>query len=128
MKRINAGGRPQFRPTADQRRQVETLSGWGIPQANICLLITGPGGQPISEHTLRKHFRAELDTGMVKANAAVIGNLWKHASKGTGSAAVTACIWWTKTRCGWKETSVLEHGGTDGGPLVISISPTDNKL
>ena len=36
---------------------------------------------------------------------------------GDGREALTAAIFWLKTRARWKETSVHEHGGLDGQPL-----------
>ncbi len=73
------------------------------------------GGDP---KTLRKHYRDELDTGHVKANAKVAENLYRKAT-GEGREAVVAAIFWLKTRAGWKETSVHEVGGSGGGPLRI---------
>jgi hypothetical protein len=127
MAKKNQGGRPRFTPTPAQRELVESLAAYGIPHADICLLVKGPNGKPITEHTLRRHFRAELDTGSVKANAKVAGSLFKQAT-GSGRGAVTAAIFWLKTRAQWKETSVLEHGGPGGGALVIKISPDDDNL
>jgi|SRR6516165_11841088 len=34
--------RPSFVPTKKMRRDVETLAGFGVPQAGICLLIENP--------------------------------------------------------------------------------------
>ena len=56
-------GRPRFEPTEEQRRNVEIMTGLGIPQTAICLMVRGPKGKPISLATLEKHFRKEIDTG-----------------------------------------------------------------
>ena len=56
-------GRPRFEPTEEQRRNVEIMTGLGIPQTAICLMVRGPKGKPISLTTLEKHFRKEIDTG-----------------------------------------------------------------
>jgi hypothetical protein len=101
----NSVGRPAFRPTDEQRRQVEAMVGYGIPEAQIALLIINPQtNRPIDEKTLRRHFRDEIDRGQVKANAAVAQSLFKLATSGN----VTAAIFWIKTRMGWKETVVNE--------------------
>src|SRR6478609_2205365 len=52
-----------------------------------------------------KHFREELDTGAAKANTRVAEFLFEQATgqRGDGSAAVTAAIFWLKTRARWKE-------------------------
>ena len=39
-------GRPRFEPTEEQRRNVEIMTGLGIPQADICLMVRGPKGKP----------------------------------------------------------------------------------
>jgi hypothetical protein len=105
----NRPGRPAFRPTDEQHRQVEAMVGYGIPEGQICRLITNPQTKrPIDEKTLRRHFRSEIDTGQVKANAAVAQSLFKMATGGN----VTAAIFWMKTQMGWKETAAVEMSGT----------------
>lgn len=80
------------------------MCGFGIPADNIARSIgVGPD-------TLRKYYREELDSGTTKANTAVAQSLYKKAL-GDGTSAVTAAIFWLKTRAGWKETVALEHGG-----------------
>jgi hypothetical protein len=55
-----------FKPTAEQRGWVEAMIGYGMPEAEICLLIKHPQtGEPISLQTLRKHFAEEIATGAV---------------------------------------------------------------
>lgn len=109
---------PAHEPTDDSRRYVEELAARGIPQADICKVVG------ISEPTLRLHYRQELDTGTTRANHAVAGALFRKATEGEGSAAVTAAIFWLKTRAGWKETNVNELVGKDGGPLPTNIAIT----
>jgi hypothetical protein len=59
----------EFEPTTDQRALVESASAFGITQAEIATQLK------ISEPTLRKHFRDELDGGAFKANMKVGGNM-----------------------------------------------------
>ena len=61
----NLGGRPPHVPTAATRKQVLTLSGYGVPQVEIAQTIG------ISKPTLQAHYRAELDAGITQANAKV---------------------------------------------------------
>jgi hypothetical protein len=69
-KTIRGPGRPGFEPSDEQRANVEAMTGYGIPQDDICRLIINPHSKkPIQGKTLRRRFRAELDTGTVKANA-----------------------------------------------------------
>ena len=94
--------RPPHEPDQAQRRQVEALAGYGIPEAEIAGLIG------VDAKTLRRHYRSELDHGHTKANARVAENLFRKAT-GDGREAVTAAIFWMKTRARWKEVSVHEH-------------------
>jgi hypothetical protein len=110
-------------PTKEQRDNVEALTGYGIPHEEICRLVINPRtGRPIDDKTLRRHFRCELETGYVKANAKVAQSLYHQATGGGDwTKAIPSCaIWWSKTRMGWKETSVNEHTGKDGGPIEHS--------
>ena len=68
------GGRPSFQPTPSQRQMVEAMAGCGIPETDIATVVG------IAAKTLRKYFRAELDTGHIKANAKVAGNLYRIAT------------------------------------------------
>lgn len=102
--------RPRHQPDDAQRRQVETLAGYGIPEAEIAGLIG------IDAKTLRRHYRNELDHGHTKANARVAENLFRKAT-GDGREAVTAAIFWMKTRARWREVSVHEHAGVPDQPI-----------
>ena len=87
---------PSHTPTTGQRRQVNAMAAYGIPQLDIARTIG------VSDRTLRKHYRDELDLGHVKAHCKVAENLFRIAT-GTGPKAVTAAIFWLKTRAGWSE-------------------------
>lgn len=110
--------RAPFQPTQEQRDLVRDLAAMGIPQDDICLVIKDTKGRAVTGKTLRKHFREELDTAELRANAKVAGSLFRYATdpKG-GMKAVTAGIFWLKTRARWKETSSFEHTGLNGGPI-----------
>jgi hypothetical protein len=85
--------RRAHRPDPALRRQVETMAAYGIPEADIALVVG------IDPKTLRKHYRQELDLAQTKANAQVAGFLFNSARNGN----VTAQIFWLKTRACWKE-------------------------
>lgn len=97
------------------------MAACGLPEADIGRVLG------IDAKTLRKHYRAELDLGHVKANARVAANLFRMAT-GTGREAITAAIFWCKTRMGWRETLINEHTGKDGGPIQVVISQDDAAL
>jgi len=103
----------EHKPTAKTRERVELLAGFGIPQTCICREIG------INDKTLAKHYRKELDNGVDKANSQVIGALFKNAMSGQ----VAAQIFWAKTRCHWKEVSVVEN---TGNPSVV-ILPANGR-
>ena len=98
-------------PNDATRLQIEGMAGAGIPQASIAKAIG------LSEPTLRKHYRHELDNGGTLATAKIAGNLFRMAT-GEGREAVTAAIFWLKTRAGWKETAAVELSGKNGAPFV----------
>lgn len=100
-------GKPPFVPTASERKQVETLSGLGVPVLQIATLVR----EGIAADTLLKHFRVELDRGKAKANAKVAQTLFQKATSGD----TTAAIWWSKTQMKWSER--VEVTGLDGGAL-----------
>jgi hypothetical protein len=109
-------GRPEFEPTDAERKQVEALSGYGLPIDQIAVLVR----DGIHVETLRKHFATELQSGKAKANAQVGKTLFQKVMAGD----TTAAIWWSKTQMRWKETQHHEHTSPDGTmspPTVIQI-------
>ena len=98
-------GRRAHQPDLSQRRQVEALAAYGIPETEISRVVA------IDAKTLRKHYRDELDLGETKANAQVAGFLFNAAKNGN----VTAQIFWLKTRARWREVpSEHWHSGAIG--------------
>lgn len=65
----------------------------GIRQADMARVIQ------IDEKTLVKHYGHELDTATAHANTQVASTLYEKAIGGD----TTACIFWLKTRAGWRE-------------------------
>lgn len=113
--RKKTGPKP-FNPSEEQRSLVLKLTGFGVKQEDICKVITHEDGSPISDRTLRKHFRDELDTGLIDANAKVANALFKSAMQGS----VGAQIFWLKSRARWKETYVMETADKDGNPMPLA--------
>ena len=118
--RPNAGGarpgagRPAFEPTAEERKKVETLSGYGLPMDQIAILIR----DGISIDTLRAHFETELKSGKAKANGQIAQTLFQKAMSGSEAAM----IWWTKSQMRWSERH--EITGADGGPIKTENATT----
>lgn len=106
--------RPAFQPTDEQRRSVELMAAFGIPIEQMTIIIVDAQNRPIAENTLRKHFKKELETGLVKANTKIARRLFEKADAGD----ITAIIFWLKTRARWKESPQELHiAGAGGGPL-----------
>lgn len=102
-------GRPEFEPTDAERKQVEALSGYGLPIDQIAVLVR----DGIHVETLRKHFATELVSGKAKANGQVGKTLFQKVMAGDTAAA----IWWSKTQMRWKEVQQHEITGADGAPI-----------
>ena len=100
-------GRPQYIKKDNDVKTVEALSVAGVTQKLIAQILK------ISEPTLRKHFREELDTSKARANAVISQALFKNAKDGN----VAAQIFWLKTQAGWKEKNYHELTGKDGDKL-----------
>lgn len=109
--RENAG-RMAFEPTDHERKQVEAMSGYGLPIEQIAILVR----DGIDADTLRKHFATELVAGKAKANSGVGRTLFQKAMGGD----TAAMIWWSKTQMKWKETQAHELTGKDGAPIAIA--------
>jgi hypothetical protein len=105
-------GRPAFEPTDAERKQVEALSGYGLPIEQIGALVR----DGIHIDTLRAHFSSELVSGKSKANAQVGKTLFQKVMAGD----TTAAIWWSKTQMRWAETQKHELTGADGAPLEFA--------
>ena len=86
--------RSRLVPTDEQRRLVKSLSAIGTRQGDIARRLG------LTEKTLRKYFREELDSGELEANSKVAQTLFKMATSGENTAAA---IFWLKTRAGWRE-------------------------
>lgn len=108
----NKGGRPPHVPDSDTRNRVYELSKVGTRYEDIATLIG------ISNDTMKKYYKEELDKGRIEANAIIAGTLFEQAKEGNTSAA----IFWLKTRARWKETTTHEVGGDpDGAPVQIKV-------
>jgi len=84
------------------------------------------GQSGISEPTLRKHFRRELDKSLTEVKALAMSQVVAAMKRGEAWAV----CFFLKCRAGWKEKQGLEHSGPDNEPLhikVTGIQPTDEN-
>lgn len=92
----------KHKPTPETIKQVETLSGLGMPQPDIAREIG------ISHETLRKYYREAIDSGVAKANANVAKSLYQKAV-GNGPQSAVSAMFWLKTRARWRETIGIDQ-------------------
>ncbi|RWN52199.1 hypothetical protein [Mesorhizobium sp.] len=115
---------PDIEAPQENRRlssRVEALAGFGLSTADIaCVLAT-------DEQDLKATYAHELESGAIKANARVAESLYRKAT-GEGREAVTAAIFWLKTRARWKETSIHELEGKLDTSVTFVTTYEDMKL
>lgn len=104
-------------PTKATRELVQLHAMVGTDQDQIASILE------IDAKTLRKHYRAELDNSMAKANATIGGALFNKAKSGDTSAM----IFWMKTRARWSERTEIDHSSSDGSmqPTQIILTGPD---
>lgn len=82
---------------------VRLLCAGGITQDRIADAIG------VSAPTLRKHYRRDIMVGQAEIDAQAINTL-VAAMRGGGKEAVAAAIWWTRSRMGWTERTIVDDG------------------
>jgi len=99
-------------PTDKERNQIYTYALYGTTDPDIATVME------MSEHSLRKYFREELDKGRIDAKARIGQRLYQFAVgdnekdpniRNPRKPNLTALIFLAKTRCGYKEVSVQEN-------------------
>jgi DNA-binding CsgD family transcriptional regulator len=75
-----SSGRPEFKPTAEQRERVEILIGGGMAIDEIAAALN------LAKNTLKKHFGVELRMGRSKKRAEVLEAMYNSAKGGNVSA------------------------------------------
>lgn len=93
------GGDNKHIPTDKTKAEVGALTSFGNTQEEIALYLG------ICVDTLAKHYRHELDTAVIKANAMVARGLFNKAVQ---QDDLSAQIFWLKTRARWR-TADSEH-------------------
>lgn len=109
-------GRPPYKPTEKDRGIVEGMAASGIPHLDIAKTLG------IARLTLEKHYREELDVSHIKANYQVSRVAHQMAVSGLHPSMT---IWWEKTRMGYREKTITEHTGKDGGPIETKTTVTN---
>lgn len=113
METAKVKGRPPYKPTDETRAQVEHMVRAGYNQEQIAATLAIP------PTTLVRYFRVELDVGTKRTRTAVADPLFEKIT-GTGSQAVTDCVFWPKTRTLWRETvHAFKLPGPNGAPVEV---------
>lgn len=105
-----------YTPTEEGRYQVAVMAELGMRQDEMARVMK------ISEPTLRKHYEAELAGAKSILNSAVANNLFRIATSPDHKGAVTAAIFWMKTRAKWKETVDLSNDDGSLKPEAVQIA------
>jgi uncharacterized protein YjcR len=106
-------------PSEDSRKLVKNLAAMGVRYVDIAHKLD------INDETLRKHYREDLESGRIDANAQIANTLFQQAKKGN----MTAAIFWLKTRAGWKETNITELSGGEGSEVKgINITFVESNV
>jgi len=106
-----------YQANDENRKIVKMLSAVGTRYEDIATKLE------ITDDTLRKHYRKELDEGRIEANASVAQTLYQQAKNGN----TTAAIFWLKTRAQWRESDRLEVTGANGKPVELVITWSDSS-
>lgn len=101
--------KPKHVPTDQNRRMVRMMVAGGIVYDDIAAALG------VSRSSLKTHYKVELKSGGILANAMVVANLYRHATGDHPQAAVAAAKWWTQARMDWSEKH--EFSGPGGTPL-----------
>lgn len=96
-------------PTDKTRAQVAALASFGITQVKVAKYLD------ISEPTLTKYYRKELDCALIDKTVMVANALYTNAVENNN---VTAQIFFLKTRAGWRE---VDRDTTEDKPDIGKI-------
>ena len=86
-------------PTDRSRKTVLALRAYGAKHEDIATVLD------ISADTLVRHYKIELERGLIDANAKVAENLFRIATSNE-KTAVAAAIFWLKCRAKWRSSEV----------------------
>jgi hypothetical protein len=92
--------RPKFKPTDEQRKMAENLSGIGMTEIEIA------GAMNIDPKTFRKYFHSELKVGPIKARVSVKRSFFKMATSEKNFHATAA---WLRQDEHKRQREEMEH-------------------
>jgi len=101
-----------YKPKEDDRKKVQAMVSFGITLENIAKIME------VTQKTLTKHFKNEIDTAHDRAVSAVAGKLYQKAMSGDN----TCMIFYLKTRGKWREINRTELTDADGNNPMIGFA------
>ena len=117
----NGRGQPKYEPNPADRSTVKNLAAVGVPHIEIAKCI---GSHGISEPTLRKHFRRELDVSLNEVSALAMSGLVQGLKKGEAWAVCFTL----KARAGWHETYAQRFVDESGRDRPFLLSDADRLV
>jgi hypothetical protein len=113
-------GRVTNKPTEQSRQLVEKLAAYGVKRTEIAMELD------ISEDTLVRHYRVELELGTARVTEKIATRLAAIALQEDDlRAALPACIFWLKTRAGWRETLHVNHSTEPEKVITDEATPEE---
>jgi len=117
-------GQPPYEPTPADRATVQNLAALGATHKEIAMCA---GRYGVSEPTLRKHFRRELNNSLTEVKALAMSQV-VAAMKRREPGAV---CFFLKCRNGWRERQdikqQIEHSGPGGDVLHVQVTRVNDK-
>jgi len=122
----NVRGQPAYVPNDKDRKIVENCSAAAFSVEKMADMIG------VCTKTLYRHYKKEMTGGRGEALLNVSAAMYMRAiDPKNGMTGTTAGIWFEKTRGGLRETSVVEHAGSEGGALpqrnVVVLLPDNGR-
>jgi len=117
-------GQPPYDPTPADRATVQNLAALGATHKEIAMCI---GRYGVSEPTLRKHFRRELNNSLTEVKALAMSQVVAAMKRGEPWAV----CFFLKCRGGWRERQdikqQIEHSGPGGNALKVEVTRVNPK-
>jgi predicted transcriptional regulator len=101
--------RPTIKITDEQRKQVQTLAGYGLNHEQIARMLG------ITRQTLAKHCKEELAKGKDVAYTTAVNALFDNIKR----RKEASIFFYLKTQHCWRERQEVQHTGTVGFKLII---------
>lgn len=107
--------RPTKEPTDEQRKQVQTLAGYGLSQEQIARMLG------LHRNTLKKHCAKELEMGKDMAYTQALNSLFSNIKKGKEASI----FFYLKTQHGWKE---VQHVQSNTNHVISGEALTEDQF